>query len=222
MKSVQASAAEHDTLSARDLRRQQKIKQIVHAATDVFLDDGFSNASMDRIVEKAGVSKRTLYKYYPSKDEIFIDVMQMQLGTIFENFSPNRFRSMDLEEQLRSVGIELLKLANAPGTLAIFRIIAAEAQRFPKLAQQFFEQSFDQIIEGIATILDRENSISGQNISDTRQAGEYFLDLLTGTNYLNVVFGTLPPMKGKTISLRTERALNYFFAIYFPGLPRSL
>lgn len=214
MKSELATSEDSNTLSARDLNRQNKIKQIVYAATEVFLEDGFSETSMDKIVEKAGISKRTLYKYYPSKEEIFIDVMQMQFGTILENFAPHRITSADLENQLRSVGIELLRLANAPGTLSIFRIIAAEAQRFPKLAQQFFEQSFDQIIDGVATILERETGNCDKHIADTRQAGEYFLDLLTGTEYLRIVFGTAPPMKAKTIKIRTERALNYFFATY--------
>ena len=45
--------------SARELRRQNKIRQIVEAAREVFLQEGFSGASMDLIVQKAGVSKRT-------------------------------------------------------------------------------------------------------------------------------------------------------------------
>ena len=65
-----ASAPDRDTVSARDLRRQGKVRQIVDAAREVFLEYGFSAASMDEIVRRAGVSKRTLYSYYAGKDEI--------------------------------------------------------------------------------------------------------------------------------------------------------
>ncbi len=221
MDSGPTRAPDPDRVSARELQRRDKTRQIISAATEIFLQEGFEAASMDRIVERAGVSKRTLYNYYPSKDEIFVSVMRSLLGSIFDNFSPERAGPAELAERLRRVGGELLRLANAPETLSLFRIIASEAQRFPKLAAEFFEQSFENVIEGIASILDRENGKSGVNIPDPRQAGEYYLDLLTGTAYLRVVFGTAPPMGEKSISQRTNRALDYFFAAYGPRDPAT-
>jgi AcrR family transcriptional regulator len=209
-----AVASDRDIPSARDIRRQGKIRQIVRAATDVFLEDGFTAASMDKIVEKAGVSKRTLYNYYDGKEEIFIAVMQMQLGSIYDNFEPYQNKSEDLAGQLQRIGIDLLRIANSPVTLSLFRIAAAEAHRFPKLARQFFEESFENVIDGIAAILDREIENTSLRITDTKQAGEYFLDLVTGTAYLGIVFGINPPMNDKAIEVRTERALNYFFETY--------
>jgi len=216
MDSGPTRASGPDGVSARQLQRRDKTRQIVSAATEIFLQEGFAAASMDKIVERASVSKRTLYNYYRSKDEIFVSVMRSLLGSIFDNFSPERAGPADLAEQLRLVGRELLRLANAPTTLSLFRIIASEAQRFPKLAAEFFEQSFENVIEGIASILDRENGKSGVDIPDPRQAGEYYLDLLTGTAYLRVVFGTAPPLGEKSISQRTDRALRYFFEAYVP------
>lgn len=207
-------AAGHDTISARDLRRQDKIRQIVLAATEVFLEGGFAATSMDKVVEKAGVSKRTLYNYYKGKEELFIDVMQMQLGSLYENFETDRSGSADPAEQLHWLGIELLRLANAPTTLSLFRIAAAEAQRFPKLAQHFFEQSFENVIDSVAVILDHESEKLGIRVGDSRQAGEFFLDLLTGTAYLRVIFGTTAPWNDKAIKARTSRAVSYFFETY--------
>jgi AcrR family transcriptional regulator len=209
-----AISSDGETASARDLRRSGKVRQIVEAAREVFLEAGFSDASMDVIVRKAGVSKRTLYSYYASKEEIFIDVMQKQLGLLYEDFGTDRKRSGDLAGQLRQIGIDMLRIANSPDTLALFRVTAAEAHRFPALARQFFEQCFEKVIDGIASILDREIQESGRGATDTRQAGEYFLDLLFGTAYHRVVFGTIPPMNDKAIKARTRRALEYFFETY--------
>lgn len=203
-----------EAASARELRREDKIRQIVRAATEVFLEDGFAAASMDKIVQKAGVSKRTIYNYYESKDEIFVDVMQTQLGGLYRNFEIDLGGSEDLAEQLRHVGVDMLRIANSQETLSLFRITAAEAQRYPKLAQQFFEESFENVILGIAALLDREIVRSGIRMTGTKEAGEYFLDLLFGTGFHRVVFGTQPPMDERTIAARTERALNYFFRTY--------
>ena len=209
-----AREGRRETGSARDLRREHKVRQIVRAATAVFLEDGFAAASMDKIVERAGVSKRTIYNYYDSKDQIFVDVMQAQLGELYKDFDIEWDETEGLTAQLRRVGRDMLRIANAPVTLALFRITAAEAQRFPKLAQQFFEERFEKVILGIATMLNRAPAKSGIRIDDTRQAAEYFLDLLTGTAFHRVVFGTQPPMDEAAIEARTERTLHFFFGTY--------
>jgi AcrR family transcriptional regulator len=209
-----ANAPDCDIASARDLRRQNKIQQIVEAARGVFMEKGFSEASMDEIVHKAGVSKRTLYNYYAGKEEIFIDVMQMQFGLLYKNFETDRKLSEGLADQLQRIGTDMLRIANSPETLSLFRITAAEANRFPKLARQFFEECFEKVIGGIAEILESEGQNSGVRIPDAKQAGEYFLDLLFGTAYHRVVFGTIPPMNDKAIEARTRRALKYFFETY--------
>ncbi|MFC7049863.1 TetR/AcrR family transcriptional regulator [Emcibacter nanhaiensis] len=200
--------------SARDRRRQAKIRQIVSAATEVFLEDGFSAASMDKIVERAGVSKRTLYNYYDSKEDIFFDVMQMQLGAIWVSFEPDRYESEAWGEQLRRIGIEMLRIANSPVTLALFRTVVAESQRFPLLAQQFFDESFGKLLDAIANILEQAIKSGDIRLTDPKEAADYFLDLLTGTAYQSIMVGVKPPMNDKEIRGRTERALNYFLETF--------
>ena len=202
------------TASARELRRQNKKRQIVEAAREVFLQEGFSGASVDAIVHKAGVSKRTLYSYYAGKEEIFIDVMQVQLGALYRQFETDPKHPGRLADRLQRIGVELLRIANSPQTLALFRITAAEANRFPALARLFFEERFEKVIDGIAAMLEQEGRNSEVRIRDARQAGEHFLDLVFGTAYHRVVFGTIPPMNAKTIEARVGRALEYFLETY--------
>ena len=202
------------TASARELRRRNKKRQIVEAAREVFLREGFSGASVDAIVHKAGVSKRTLYSYYAGKEEIFIDVMQMQLGALYRQFETDPKHPGRLADRLQRIGVELLRIANSPQTLALFRITAAEANRFPALARLFFEERFEKVIDGIAAMLEQEGGSSGVRIGDARQAGEHFLDLVFGTAYHRVVFGTIPPMNARAIEARIRRALAYFLEAY--------
>ncbi|MBD0354642.1 MAG: helix-turn-helix transcriptional regulator, partial [Rubrobacteraceae bacterium] len=54
-------------------RARAKRDQILDGARRVFLRDGFAGASTDDIAAEAGVSKRTLYAYYPSKEDLFVD-----------------------------------------------------------------------------------------------------------------------------------------------------
>ena len=57
-------------------RARAKRDQILSGARLVFLGDGFAAASTDAIAAEAKVSKRTLYVYYPSKEDLFVDVLR--------------------------------------------------------------------------------------------------------------------------------------------------
>ena len=56
-------------------RAQQKREQILTAARRLFLQHGFADTSTEAIRIEAGVSKETLYRYYASKEELFVDVL---------------------------------------------------------------------------------------------------------------------------------------------------
>ncbi len=50
-------------------------KFIIEKAKGIFKDKGFKNATMDKIAEVSDISKPTLYKYFPSKEELFHQVL---------------------------------------------------------------------------------------------------------------------------------------------------
>jgi AcrR family transcriptional regulator len=56
-------------------RREENKLYILKAAESVFAEKGYSLASMDAIALQAGFSKATLYKYFKSKKEIFLDII---------------------------------------------------------------------------------------------------------------------------------------------------
>ena len=66
------------SLTSEEMRPRARAKrdQILAGARLVFLRDGFAAASTDAIASEAKVSKRTLYVYYPSKEELFAEVMR--------------------------------------------------------------------------------------------------------------------------------------------------
>lgn len=55
---------------------QKKKERLMEKAEELFMKCGYNRVSMDQIAAEAGISKMTIYKYYPSKDELFIAVME--------------------------------------------------------------------------------------------------------------------------------------------------
>ena len=61
-------------------RQGRKVAQVLEGARAVFMRDGFEGASVDEIAREAGVSKATLYSYFPDKRLLFMEVAKSECG----------------------------------------------------------------------------------------------------------------------------------------------
>lgn len=131
--------------AAREIspRARAKRTQILAGAQRVFLQQGFAAASTDFIAREAGVSKRTLYAYYPSKEELFTDVLR---GLTVENPQTkvlDSIRSVDprspeqLREALLTLSRKLMTTIMEADYLALLRTIIADSHRFPQIGEIF-------------------------------------------------------------------------------------
>ncbi len=91
-----------------------KRKAILEGAVKVFTKNGFESSSMDYIAEVAGVSKRTIYNHFPSKEILFQAIVADFLKQRDE-IKPIKYTSaLSLEEQLREFAKAELFLINDP------------------------------------------------------------------------------------------------------------
>jgi TetR/AcrR family transcriptional regulator, mexJK operon transcriptional repressor len=122
-------------------RAWAKREQIVAGAQRVFLRDGFSGTSTDAIAAEARVSKRTLYSYYPGKEELFADVLRRltidnphtQVLAIVEENEPEDLG--ELREMLVGLASRVSSIMMDPDYLALLRTIIADTHRFPQLGE---------------------------------------------------------------------------------------
>lgn len=92
----------------------QKRNAILEGAIQVFTQNGFETSSMDHIAEVAGVSKRTIYNHFPSKEILFQEIVADFLKQRDE-IKPIRYASdLSLEEQLKEFARAELFLINDP------------------------------------------------------------------------------------------------------------
>jgi len=86
-------------------KSEERRQQMIDIAAEVFNEIGFEGASMAEISARIGGSKATLYNYFSSKEEIFVEVMIKQVGCQFEEL----FMALRNEDEVRAA---LLRLAS--------------------------------------------------------------------------------------------------------------
>lgn len=113
----------------------RKREAILRAAVDEFRSAGYEATSMDRIAAAAGVSKRTVYNHFPSKDELF----GLTLEHLWESSAASEdlaYRAdLPLDKQLRQLLMQKLELLGDPSFIDLARVAMAEVIHSPERAQ---------------------------------------------------------------------------------------
>ena len=146
-------------ISSGSSRTEKKKEQIRAAARQLFLQNGFQGTSTDAIMTAAGIaSKETLYRYYPGKEELFVDVLR-SLTVERPRFhdlmaqTPNPTNFHELETLFKTVIREVLAAMFQPEYLALIRVIMAELPRFPQLGPLFRQTVPQQAMSYLQAVL---------------------------------------------------------------------
>lgn len=114
----------------------RKRQAIVEAAIAEFRSSGFESTSMDKIAATAGVSKRTVYNHFPSKDELFAQILHELWNSSAWQAEQPYDPAVPLREQL--IGLLSKKMAMLQDSyfLDLARVAIAEAIHSPERAQE--------------------------------------------------------------------------------------
>lgn len=86
-----------------------KKEQIVSAAYKMFSNHGYKNVSMDDIAKEANVTKRTVYKYFESKEQLLAYIIKQEINNIKINFESIELKNQSLEDTLNEAVITFFK-----------------------------------------------------------------------------------------------------------------
>lgn len=75
-----------ENLSRREREKLARKEEIINAAENLFYEDGYDNVSMDQIAKKAEFTKRTIYQYFTSKEDLFFAVAHRGFVKMFSYF----------------------------------------------------------------------------------------------------------------------------------------
>jgi AcrR family transcriptional regulator len=167
-----------DTLFPEDEDPGRKQTQILNGAAAIFAQDGYDGASMSRIAAEAGVSKGTLYNYFPSKADLFIATVRRDCSNWIELVFDEIDTSASAETTLRSVGLQMIGLLVSDPALTMFRMVIAEAEKFPELAEAFYKAGPARAIAHLSAYLGGACARGELAIPDRDFAAEQFYALM--------------------------------------------
>jgi len=125
----------------RQRRKETRPQELLDAALMLFVEKGFAATRSEEVARAAGVSKGTLYLYYPSKEELFKAVVRQNLGSMIaegiELVATFEGSSSDLLIELMTTWWRRAGSTQAGG---IHKIVLSEVRNFPELAQFYADE----------------------------------------------------------------------------------
>jgi TetR/AcrR family transcriptional repressor of mexJK operon len=184
-------------------------ERVLRAATAAFLTDGY-RSSVDRIAQRAGVAKQTVYSHFPSKDELFKEVARDLASRVLvqlEGGAPGDVRS----SLLRFAVAYRSRVLSAEG-IAMFRTFVSEIPRFKTLARAVYEGGPGETARALAAHLRRAMDAGRLKKEDPQFAAELFMGMLVGVDRIKRLYGVARFVEDDM--RRSARIVDCFLRIY--------
>lgn len=127
--------------ATRQRRKDARPQELLDAALELFIEKGFAATRSEEVAARAGVSKGTLYLYFPSKEELFKAVVRTNLSSLIAEgqqvADAHEGPTSELLRRLLQTWWQRVGFTPAGG---IAKIIVAEVRNFPDLAQFYVDE----------------------------------------------------------------------------------
>lgn len=156
-----------------------KRKAILGAAKKLFLQEGYANTSMDAISIKSGVSKRTVYGHFGTKDALFEEIIRGLCNAIIpKGIADASGDDTDVEDRLTEIGITFLKGIYAEEHVQLFRTVSADSRHHPMVGRLMYEGPITASHTSIKSYFDRMVEQGRLDLDDTEMAAGQYLSMI--------------------------------------------
>jgi AcrR family transcriptional regulator len=156
----------------RRLAPAERMPQILDAALEEFAERGYAGAGMAAAAARAGVTKGLIYHYFPGKAELFRAVVEACLRPVFS--AAERliagFEGSKAELLRGLIDLAYARVAAERRERILFKLILAEADRFPELADFYETEVLSRALALVAGVL-RAGAAAGEFRAEAAEAG---------------------------------------------------
>ncbi|WP_372027368.1 TetR/AcrR family transcriptional regulator [Tistrella mobilis] len=156
---------------------------IVDAAGELFLELGFQATTLDKVAQRAKISKLSIYRHFENKEALFSAAIaahcrQLVPAALFEVVDGSA------EDQLVAVGSSLLRTLLSANVRSIEAMIMADKTNQASLSKLFYEAGSGHITTQIEALLRQMHAKAVLNVPNPVQSARLFTALIKGSDLL--------------------------------------
>jgi TetR/AcrR family transcriptional regulator, mexJK operon transcriptional repressor len=156
---------------------------IVDAASELLVELGFQETTLEKVAQRAKVSKLSIYRHFENKEALF----SAAIAAHCQQFAPlASFEGIDgsAENQLIAAASTLLRTLLSPDVHNVEAMIMADKKNQASLSKLFYEAGYVYVIAQIEALLHKLHETALLNIPDPVQSARLFAALIKGSDLL--------------------------------------
>ena len=196
------------------IRRGRKFDQVLDGARQIFMADGFEGANVDDIAKAAGVSKATLYSYFPDKRLLFVEVARHECLRQSQEAVDNIDLNALPRDVLGQAGRHFMRFITSKLGQQIFRICMAESERFPEIGRDFYRSGPDVMQAEMGVYFEAAIARGELRIDDLTLAAFQFGEMCKAEIWMKIMFKVIDDVSEAEIDRIVDSAVETFLARY--------
>jgi TetR/AcrR family transcriptional repressor of cmeABC operon len=172
---VTRSDSSAEEVPTRGTKRRDRLLQ---AGTDEFVKEGYEGASLRRIIKRAGGSSDTLYQYFGDKRGLFMACAEKLCSNFMAGYDFDLDGKLSPEAALYEFSVSYLRCFLSPAVLEMWRMMIAEARRFPDLGPMMMSRGYDRIAGALSNYLRRQTELAKLAVTDCDLAAHQFIGMI--------------------------------------------
>lgn len=200
-------APEHDACDCRS--------RLLQAATEVFIDEGY-RASIERVAARAGVARQTLYNHFPSKAELFGEVIRQVTDALLISLGGE---DIGLRERLINFGFAFRTKALSVDGLGFYRALLSEGPNLQEFAATFYRSGPGQTASRVSAVLAEAMERGELCREDPEFVTNMLMSMLVGAERTQCLMtGEAPPDPDRN---HVIRVIDSFLRAFAPSVSPS-
>ncbi|WP_028622424.1 TetR/AcrR family transcriptional regulator [Pseudomonas sp. Ant30-3] len=191
----------------------RKRAAIIQAAIAEFRAHGFDVTSMDKIAATAGASKRTVYNHFPSKEELFSEILNQLWARVTAEQQISYRADLPLRDQMRVMLMAKMQMMADDNFLDLARVAIAATIHSPERAQNMVERMGERE-EGLTVWLRAAQADGRLKPADPAFAAQQVHGMLKSFAFWPQISMGLPALAPEMQSTVVESALDMLLACY--------
>ena len=159
---------------------------IVEVASELFTELGFQATTLDKVAQRAKISKLSIYRHFENKEALFSASIVAGCQQLFAPQALLVGVDGSVEEQLMAVGTLLLRTLLRPDVSSIEAMVMADKTNQKSLSKLHYEACPAHVIAQIETLLRQLHAKALLNVPDPLQSARLFAALFKGSDLLMI------------------------------------
>jgi len=193
------------------LRSDEETRAIIfEAARQEFASSGYAGSNMECVARRAGISTKTLYRLIPNKAAMFEAMVTDRLDQFVAKIRLRPCQGAEIEPALKQALLVCAELVLNSDVVALQRMVLAESENFPEIAQTFYAKAMRRTVATLANWLRVEEDRGLIAVEDPEIAAGILLGMLAFEPHRATMFGRKPLPGRKDLEKRIQICTDLF------------